>query len=122
MRRRAPFSGLAASPLPALGLAAALAGGPLAPSVAASEPLSPARKAALDHLLLHDCGSCHGLTMKGGLGPALTAERLAGFADDDLIAVILEGRPGTPMPPWETELSHAEAAWLVRRMRETTPP
>ena len=114
MQRRAPFSALAASLLLAAGL--------LAPSVEASDAISLERKAALDHLLLHDCGSCHGLTMKGGLGPALTAERLAAFADEDLIAVILEGRPGTPMPPWETQLSHAEAAWLVRRMREMTPP
>lgn len=114
MQRRAPFSGLAASLLLAAGL--------LAPPAEASDSISLERKAALDHLLLHDCGSCHGLTMKGGLGPALTAERLAAFADEDLIAVILEGRPGTPMPPWETQLSHAEAAWLVRRMREMTPP
>ena len=114
MQRRAPFSSLATSLL----LATAL----LALPVGATDSISLERKAALDHLLLHDCGSCHGLTMKGGLGPALTAERLAAFADDDLIAVILEGRPGTPMPPWETELSHAEAAWLVRRMREMTPP
>jgi len=114
MRRRAPFSGLAASLLLAAGL--------FVPSVGAAESISSERKAALDHLLLHDCGSCHGLTMKGGLGPALTAERLAAFAEEDLIAVILEGRPGTPMPPWETELSHAEAAWLVRRMREMTQP
>ena len=114
MRRRALFRGLAASLLLAAGLQAA--------PLLAAETISSERKAALDHLLLHDCGSCHGLTMKGGLGPALTAERLAAFADEDLIAVILEGRPGTPMPPWETELSHAEAAWLVRRMREMTPP
>ncbi|MBY0432057.1 MAG: cytochrome C oxidase Cbb3, partial [Rhodospirillales bacterium] len=40
----------------------------------ASAAPSPARQAALFNLLAQDCGSCHGLTMKGGLGPALLPE------------------------------------------------
>ena len=32
----------------------------------------------LEHMLMQDCGSCHGLTMKGGLGRPLTREALAG--------------------------------------------
>jgi mono/diheme cytochrome c family protein len=31
--------------------------------------LDTARQAELLHLLKHDCGSCHGMTRKGGLGP-----------------------------------------------------
>ena len=115
MHRPAPFSRCA------LALLLVLAASPAARAAAADEP-SPARAAALDNLLLHDCGSCHGLTLKGGLGPPLLAERMAGVSDEELIAVILQGRPGTPMPPWGGELSHADAAWLVRRMREGTEP
>ncbi len=114
MPRRARSSRLVAG---SLGL---LVAGLCAAPVFAAEPLSSAREATLTNLLLHDCGSCHGLTLKGGLGPPLTPQRLADFADDDLIAAILDGRPGTPMPPWGTELSREEAAWLVRRMREGT--
>ena len=86
--------------------------------VAAAEPTSippePVRRAALTQLVLHDCGSCHGLTLKGGLGPALTPAALAGKTVEELRATILNGRPGTPMPPWRGFLTEAEAGWLVR--------
>ena len=36
----------------------------------------PERARELVHIVRQDCGSCHGLTLKGGLGPALTAEAL----------------------------------------------
>ncbi|MCX7383349.1 MAG: cytochrome c [Alphaproteobacteria bacterium] len=80
------------------------------------EPV-PARQAALLHLLKQDCGSCHGLTMKGGLGPPLTAWAIAPREDDVLVSTILDGRPGTPMPPWRFEIAPAEADWLVSRLR-----
>ena len=75
--------------------------------------ISVARQAELQHLLKHDCGSCHGMSLKGGLGPALTGEALAGKTRFMLLTTILEGRPGTPMPPWKTILSREEANWLV---------
>ena len=74
------------------------------------------RQAQLLHLLKHDCGSCHGMTLKGGLGPALTPGALAGKPKDTMIATILHGRPGTPMPPWSTMLSPEETRWLVERL------
>ncbi|MDP6883138.1 MAG: cytochrome c [Rhodospirillales bacterium] len=75
------------------------------------------RQAQLLHMLKHDCGSCHGMTMKGGLGSSLMPEALAGKSDDELVAVILDGRPGTPMPRWHPLLTAAEATWLVRTLR-----
>jgi cytochrome c55X len=92
----------------------------LGPVLAAAEQVAPepSRQAELRNLLLHDCGSCHGLTMKGGLGPALRPADLAGKADDALVEVILQGVPGTPMPPWGSQLARAEAQWLVRRLKE----
>ncbi len=82
---------------------------------------SPERQAELLHRLRHDCGSCHGLTMKGGLGPPLLPRALAGRAEEDLVEIILEGVATTPMPPWKSELSEEEARWLVRRLREGVP-
>ena len=76
------------------------------------------RQAELKYLLDQDCGSCHGMTRKGGLGPALLPANLAGKPDELLIATILDGRPGTAMPPWRGQLSEAEAAWLVEQLRE----
>ena len=77
-----------------------------------------ARQQALRHLLAQDCGSCHGLTLQGGLGPALTRAALASKSPEMLRAVILHGRPGTPMAPWKPFMSEAEAAWLVQQLLE----
>lgn len=76
------------------------------------------RRAELLNMLKHDCGSCHGLTMKGGLGPPLLPDVLRNKPVDFLAATILYGRPGTPMPPWRPFLSPQEAAWLAERIRE----
>jgi cytochrome c55X len=82
-----------------------------------AEPPDPARQADLLHLLRHDCGSCHGFTMRGGLGPSLEPASLEGKADEALVTVMLDGIPGTPMPPWRSELTASEAAWLVDQLR-----
>lgn len=90
----------------------------LLPVVAqAGEAPSAVRQQALRHLLLQDCGSCHGLTLKGGLGPALTPDALNGKSAAMLRTVILEGRPGTPMPPWKPFMSESEAEWLVTQLQ-----
>lgn len=79
--------------------------------------IEPGRQAQLKYLLAQDCGSCHGMTRKGGLGPALLPNTLAGKPDRLLVATILDGRSGTAMPPWRGQLTEAEAAWLVRQLR-----
>ena len=87
------------------------------PSLAAAEPTVD-RQETLVHRLKHDCGSCHGMTLKGGLGPPLLPADLAGKPDDALVDIILNGIPGTPMPPWRGELENNEAVWLVTRLKE----
>lgn len=89
-----------------------------ADSSLAGEP-SPERQTTLRNLLNHDCGACHGLTLKGGLGPSLLPEALAGKPDELLISTILEGRKGTAMPPWQPFMSKDEAAWLVGILRKS---
>lgn len=82
-----------------------------------SVPLpDPAREQALVHMVRQDCGSCHGLTLKGGLGPALTAQALRDKPAESLVATIVGGRPGTPMPPFRGLVSEAEAAWIVEQL------
>ena len=90
----------------------------LAPLAGALAGPSAIRQAELLHLLRQDCGSCHGLTLQGGLGPALTPQVLAGKSAEMLRAVILHGRPGTPMAPWQPFMNEAEAAWLVQQLLE----
>ncbi len=75
------------------------------------------RQQQLRHLLKHDCGSCHGITLKGGLGPSLRPDALVNKSDNLLSTVILQGRQGTPMPPWKYLLSKDDANWLVKLMR-----
>ncbi len=82
----------------------------------ASDAIDDSRKQALQNLLVQDCGSCHGLTMRGGLGPALLPDDLTSRSPDYLTAIILDGRPGTAMPPWRSLLSPEEARWLADRL------
>ncbi|WP_207102606.1 c-type cytochrome [Paracoccus shandongensis] len=71
------------------------------------------RQAQLEHMVVQDCGSCHGLTMKGGLGRPITPGALAGRDPGVLAAIILDGVPGTAMPPWRPLLTPAEAQWIA---------
>lgn len=80
---------------------------------AAAAPVTPERAAELEHMVIQDCGSCHGLTMKGGLGSPLTPEALAGSTPEGLALIILDGVPGTAMPPWRPLISEADAAWIA---------
>ena len=74
------------------------------------------RQGELLHLLQQDCGSCHGLTLRGGLGPSLLPDSLAGKPAVFLVRTILDGRPGTAMPPWRPLISEVDATWLVQRL------
>lgn len=76
------------------------------------------RQQQLVTLLTQDCGSCHGMTLKGGLGPALLPDILKDKPDDMLILTILEGRPGTPMPAWKSLLTYDDAAFIVKQLRK----
>lgn len=89
-------------------------------SVATSAAPTAARQRELVTLLKQDCGSCHGMRLTGGLGPALTADALRAKPADALVATIVSGRPGTAMPPWQRFVSEAEARWLVARMQADT--
>lgn len=90
-------------------------------SPALADTLSGERHAQLEHLLVQDCGSCHGLRMTGGLGPAITRDALAGKPRDSLIATVTHGRPGTAMPGWNALLDAQDIAWLVDRLIEGYP-
>ena len=85
-----------------------------------AEP-APARRAELLHLVRQDCGSCHRLTMKGGLGPPLEPAALAGKDPAFLSFVILNGLRGTPMPPWSRFVSEPEARWIVEQLQKGLP-
>lgn len=80
-----------------------------------ANPPPQERQETLRNMLRHDCGACHGLTLKGGLGPALLADDLAVKPDDYLVDTIQNGRKGTAMPPWKPFISEQETLWLVQK-------
>jgi len=84
--------------------------------VAQAETPAPQRQEELIHLLRNDCGACHGLRLTGGLGPALLPETLKDKTAENLKQVILQGRPGTPMPGWAPFMTESEAEWLVESL------
>lgn len=77
--------------------------------------------APLKRLVHQDCGSCHGLTLKGGLGPDLRAPALAHYDPETLRSVILDGIPETAMPPWRPLLTEKEAAWIADYLLKEAP-
>jgi cytochrome c55X len=78
---------------------------------------APARQLELRHMVRHDCGSCHGLTLAGGLGPALSARALEDKPVEYVEAMILQGRLGTAMPAWGGLLSEGEARWIAQQLK-----
>ncbi len=87
-------------------------------SSATEVDLTQARKEALIHLLKQDCGSCHGMTLKGGLGPALLPDNLKDKPTLLIKNTILFGRPGTAMPPWQGILTEEEVIWLTHQLQK----
>ncbi len=83
-----------------------------------NEPLNQQRKNQLIHMVKQDCGSCHGMTLKGGLGPALLPENIK---DKPLLLLqntILYGRAGTAMPPWKNILTEQESLWISQQLQQ----
>ena len=97
-------------------IASLLGSGMLFSQVAIAE-LDVARQNELLYFIKHDCGSCHGMTLKGGLGPALLPETLSAQPKDYLVTTIMEGRKNTAMPPWKTMLSHEDAVWITEQLQ-----
>ena len=89
-------------------------------TVLADESLTP-RQRELVRMVRQDCGSCHGMTLQGGLGPALLPADLKDKPVEGLAATIYQGRPGTAMPPWQRFLNEAEAQWIAERLMTEFP-
>ncbi|AMD00773.1 MULTISPECIES: c-type cytochrome [Halomonas] len=85
------------------------------------DALDPQRQAELETLLYQDCGSCHGMTLRGGLGPALPRDRMEGFTVEALAHIILHGIPGSAMPGWKALISEEDARWIADHLRKDNP-
>lgn len=108
------------------GLAVIIAAVPMARSAAVAEPargvVDATTRARLAHLVVQDCGSCHGLTLQGGLGKPLLPETLSDRSTEIVAEIILDGIPGTPMPPWRGLLSRDEALAIADMLKTGALP
>lgn len=86
-----------------------------------AQPFDDARTKSLIRMVRQDCGSCHGMRLTGGLGPALTKETLADKPLASLASTIYFGRAGTPMPGWRAMISEEEAMWIAKTLQSGFP-
>jgi len=93
-------------------LLVALLGGVLPVSAA-----QPSGQEELANFVIQDCGSCHGLTLRGGLGPPLRPSDISHLPEPAISAIIREGVPGTAMPPWKALLTDEEIDWISRQLK-----
>lgn len=90
----------------------------MAAGMAHAGGVSPPRADELRRLVAQDCGACHGMTRKGGLGPDIRAETLEGRAASGLASIIRDGLPDTAMPPWGPLLSEDDINWIAEYLLE----
>ena len=86
-------------------------------TMAAAQDVTPQRKGELRNLVLQDCGSCHGMTLKGGLGSALRPGDLDGVSATTIAQIVLDGVPDKPMPPWRGLLTDSDALWIAHALK-----
>jgi len=79
----------------------------------AGQGVGASRAGELERLVRQDCGSCHGMRLSGGLGPDIRAAALAELPAVSLAQIILDGVPGTAMPPWRPLISEEDARWIA---------
>lgn len=98
-------------------LALPLLSGAVSGALADEEALKEIEREKLKDFVQQDCGSCHGLTLEGGLGGPILPENLEHMDADVIQEVILGGLPGTAMPPWRGFLSETEAAFIAEGLK-----
>ncbi|MEX0643191.1 MAG: c-type cytochrome [Pirellulales bacterium] len=88
----------------------------------ADRPVLPDEVMSFDQLFSTNCAGCHGAN--GELGPAPPLNDplfLAIIPDEDLLGVIRNGRPGTPMPPFLIDkggsLTEKQISALIQEMK-----
>ena len=67
-----------------------------------------------------NCAACHQASGKGvpGTFPALDASKVVNGPKDAQIAIVLNGKPGSAMPPW-TQLSDIDLAAAITYTRNS---
>ncbi len=89
----------------------------------AEAPLpEPAPAPSGEQVYVQNCAACHGAQGEGGVGPALKPNAfIQGASDDELKALLLNGRPGTAMMAFQGQLNPAELEAVMQLLRAWQP-
>jgi cytochrome c oxidase cbb3-type subunit 3/ubiquinol-cytochrome c reductase cytochrome c subunit len=88
------------------------------PQRAVLHALPPGQVGAGKDIYAHNCQTCHGMPGQRGTAVYLASPKFLGTASDEFIAYAIEnGRPGTQMPPWSSQLSPQQIADTVSYVR-----
>jgi predicted lipoprotein with Yx(FWY)xxD motif/cytochrome c5 len=85
------------------------------PTASRTTPPAATTAAAIDAAAIYasSCAVCHGANRQGGVGPALNASSLGAISSANLASEIANGKTGTAMPSFSTQLSTAQINALV---------
>ncbi len=75
------------------------------------------RQSELLYFVEQKCPACHGIGMRGSIGPALSKANLQHLSVNAVTLTILYGLPEKGMPAWEAQLSEREASWIAELLK-----
>ncbi len=75
-----------------------------------------------EEVFLRNCAACHGSSGEGGVGPPLHDNAfIQGASDEELLALLLQGRAGTAMMAFQGQLTQPELDALLALLRSWQP-
>lgn len=75
------------------------------------------RRSELLYFVEQNCPACHGIRMRGSIGPALSKANLQHLSVNAVTLTILYGLPAKGMPAWEAQLSERDAYWIAELLK-----
>ncbi len=75
------------------------------------------RQSELLYFVEQNCPACHGMRMRGSIGPPLSEASLQHLSVNEVTLTILYGFPEKGMPAWEAQLSEKDAYWIAELLK-----
>lgn len=75
------------------------------------------RRSELLYFVEQNCPACHGIRMRGSIGPALSKANLQHLSVNAVTLTILYGLTDKGMPAWEAQLSERDAYWIAELLK-----
>ena len=75
------------------------------------------RQSELLDFVEQNCPACHGIRMRGSIGPALSKANLQHLSVNAVTLTILYGLTDKGMPAWEAQLTEGDAYWIAEFLK-----